>query len=129
MKYPLKTNGAIGWTELCTTNPDKAKEFYGKLFGWKFETMKDTPSGPYHVATAGDITFGGIMKLPKDYEKMPPCWGSYVTVANVDETAKKVVELGGKVVMQPTDIPGVGRFITLVDPQGAYIMAITYVKE
>jgi predicted enzyme related to lactoylglutathione lyase len=57
---------------------------------------------------------------------MPPNWGSYVTVADVDATARTAVELGGKVVHGPQDIPGVGRMAVIVDPQGAALSVICY---
>lgn len=127
MKDPFKTNGAVSWTELCTNEPEKAKKFYGDLFGWKYEEMPmPTGEGTYNVITAGGITFGGIMKTPEKYKEMPPMWGSYVTVEDVEKTAKKVVELGGKILTPPTDIPGTGSFICIQDPTGAIIMAITY---
>jgi hypothetical protein len=53
-------------------------------------------------------------------------WGAYVTVADVDATAKTAEKLGGKLLMPPTDIPKVGRFCVIQDPQGAVINAITY---
>jgi predicted enzyme related to lactoylglutathione lyase len=56
-------------------------------------------------------------------------WGAYVTVDNVDTTAKAAVQLGGKLLMPPTDIPDVGRFCVIRDPQGAVISAITYLNR
>jgi len=58
----------------------------------------------------------------------PVAWTSYVTVDNVDETAKLAESLGGKICVPPTDIPEVGRFAVLADPQGAVIAAITHLK-
>ena len=55
-----------------------------------------------------------------------PTWVPYVTVADVDALVKKVVSLGGKVHMPPTDIPTVGRFAVIKDPQGATLNVITY---
>ena len=127
MKNPFTTHGAISWNELCTTDTKGAKDFYGELFGWKYEET-EMPSGEtYNTITAGDIMFGGIMKLPKGAEKMPPAWGCYITCDDVDATAKQVEKLGGKILMPPTDIPETGRFICFSDPQGAVIMAITYI--
>ena len=51
----------------------------------------------------------------------------YVTVDDIDATVAKVKELGGNVIVPPTDIPKVGRFSVFADPQGAVISAITYV--
>lgn len=55
-----------------------------------------------------------------------PQWGIYITVDDVDATARKAEELGGKVLMPPTDIPNVGRFAALMDPQGVMFSVITY---
>ncbi|HEX6363398.1 MAG TPA: VOC family protein, partial [Albitalea sp.] len=120
-----KTHGAFSWSELLTTDPAAASEFYGSLFGWKIETM-DMGQGPYHVVKAGDTSIGGIMKIPAESGPMPPNWCPYVTVSDVDATAKKCASLGGKVLMPPTDIPTVGRFAVIQDPQGAVLNVITY---
>ncbi len=119
-----KTAGAFSWTELMTSDPDAAAAFYGPLFGWRFETMN--MGMPYQVIKAGDTSVGGIMGRPPGAEDMPPMWGGYVTVADADATAKRCAELGGKVLHGPDDIPSVGRFVVLQDPQGAVINAIAY---
>jgi predicted enzyme related to lactoylglutathione lyase len=120
-----KTAGAFSWTELMTPDPQAAQAFYGPLFGWKFDTM-DMGTGPYHVAKVGETAIGGIMKTPPDAQGMPPMWGAYVTVADADATAAKCRELGGKVLAGPMDVPTVGRFVVMADPQGASIMAMQY---
>jgi uncharacterized protein len=122
---PYQTPGAFSWSELMTSDPKKATEFYGTLFGWKVEVM-DMGTGPYHVVKAGDAPVGGIMGMPPGAPAMPPMWTPYVTVANVDETAGKCKALGGRVVAGPMDIPTVGRFAAIQDPQGAVINIIAY---
>ena len=124
---PFQTPGAVSWTELMTTNPAAATEFYGQLFGWKFETMN--MGTPYSVLKVGESAIGGVMGMPPGAPPgMPPAWVTYVTVADVDALAVKVTELGGKVMMPPTDIPTVGRFAVIQDPQGAVINMISYLK-
>ena len=120
-----KTVGAFSWTELTTKNPKAATEFYGTLFGWKFETM-NMGQGDYHVVKAGDTSVGGIMSTPPQAQGMPPAWGCYVTVANADAAAEKCKSLGGKLLVGPMDIPTVGRFAVLQDPQGAVFNVIAY---
>ena len=120
-----KTHGAFSWSELMTSDPQAAGAFYGQLFGWTTQDM-DMGTGPYHVVKVGDTSVGGIMGMPPGGDKMPPMWGCYVTVDAVDRTAARCVELGGKVVMPPTDIPTVGRMAVLQDPQGAVISVMTY---
>ncbi len=120
-----KTHGAFSWNELMTTDVEAAKKFYGELFSWE---LKETPMGgmSYTLISAEGTEIGGIMAMPPGSENMPSAWGAYVTVSDVDATAKKVEELGGKVIIPPQDIPDVGRFCLIQDPQGAFISAITY---
>lgn len=120
-----QTPGAFSWCELMTSDAGKATEFYGALFGWTMETM-DMGQGPYHIIKAGGTSVGGIMKTPPDAGPMPPMWGCYVTVADTDATVKKCQALGGKLLVGPMDIPNVGRFAVLQDPQGAVFNAIAY---
>ena len=122
----FQTPGAFSWCELMTTNAGAATEFYAQLFGWKLEAMN--MGMPYHVVKVGDAAIGGIMGMrPGAPPGMPPTWVPYVTVADVDALVKTVVSLGGKVLMPPADIPSVGRFAVIADPQGAAINVITYV--
>jgi predicted enzyme related to lactoylglutathione lyase len=124
MEEQFKKHGVFSWCELMTTNPDAAKDFYTKLFGWTTEEMNMMPGMTYTVVKVDGKGIGGIMSLPQ--QGMPPQWGSYVTVDDVDATARTVPQLGGKVLMGPQDIPNVGRFCVIQDPQGAVISAITY---
>jgi uncharacterized protein len=125
----FKTTGAVSWTELATPDPEAAKAFYGKLFGWTFQTM-DMGSGPYHVIKVGaEDAIGGIMAPAPGAPPMPPMWGAYVTVADCNATAALCTQLGGKVCAGPMDIPGVGRFALLQDPQGALISAMAYAER
>lgn len=123
---PFETHGAFSWSELMTSDPKAACDFYTKVFGWKVETS-DMGSGPYHVLKVGDASVGGIMgKPPGTPGDMPPMWGCYVTVKNVDETLASVKRLGGGVLMEPMDVKGVGRMAVIRDPQGAALSVIQY---
>lgn len=121
-------HGAFSWSELMTTDVGAAKTFYGPLFGW---TFAEVPAGemPYTLIKVGDREIGGLMPTPPTAQGMPPTWGVYVTVDDVDATAARVPTLGGSVLVPPTDIPNVGRFCVLMDPQGAAITAITYTRR
>ena len=116
MKDPFKQHGAFSWFELMTTDIDGAKEFYSNLFGWATENM---PMGDmnYTIVKVGEEGLGGIMSIPTQAEGAPPNWGVYVTVEDVDATARNSEELGGKILVPPTDIPNVGRFCVMQDPQ------------
>ncbi|MFM2053943.1 MAG: hypothetical protein RL456_1980 [Pseudomonadota bacterium] len=123
---PRTTHGAFSWNELMTTDPARAADFYHQLFGWSVETMA-MPQGPYRIVKVDGEPAGGIMGMPPGAPAtMRPCWGGYVTVDNVDEMAAECAALGGKVLVSPTDIAGVGRFAVLQDPQGAFFNIIDY---
>jgi uncharacterized protein len=128
MNNPFEQSGAFSWNELMTTDPAAAKEFYGKLFGWE---MKDQPMEGmiYTVLSAGGSEVGGIMGMPPSAVGMPPSWGTYVTVEDVDATASLAIKLGGKVLIEPRAIADVGRFTLIQDPQGAVISAISYMPR
>lgn len=128
---PMKTHGMFSWNELMTTDREKAKAFYGAMFGWTYADMPldemGRPGETYTEAKLGEVSVGGMMDLPPNApEGVPPFWGAYVTVDNVDESAAKCQELGGKLIYGPQDIPGVGRFAVIQDPQGAMLSIMTY---
>lgn len=115
----------FSWSELMTTDPQKASEFYGALFDWQFDTM-DMQGEDYYIALNQGEKIAGMMTLPAQAPDQSPLWGQYVTVTDIQATADKVDSLGGNVLTPPTDIPGVGAFIVFQDPQGAVLSAIQY---
>lgn len=106
--------GALCWNELNTDDPDTAARFYTGLFGWK---TKVTPE--YSEFHRGATAAGGMMKIPESWGNVPPNWLVYFAVEDPDAIATRAGELGGEVIVAPTDIPDVGRFAVLRDPQGA----------
>jgi predicted enzyme related to lactoylglutathione lyase len=105
-----------------TTDVDGAKAFYSETIGWKTMPYEDAdPSKPYTMWVAGEAPLGGVLQLAEEAKAMgaPPHWIAYTVVDDVDGTAKQAGELGGKVYVPPMDIPKVGRFSILADPQGA----------
>jgi predicted enzyme related to lactoylglutathione lyase len=121
----FKTHGAFSWSELTTTDPKAAAEFYGGLFGWSFRDMGEA-MGHYGVVNVGDKGVGGIMGHPPGAPPMPPHWGCYVTVDDCDATLAKCTALGGKVLVPAMDVPTVGRMAVIQDPQGATLSVIQY---
>jgi uncharacterized protein len=109
--------GAFCWNELYTTDPKRAGDFYSQLFDWKRETQT-MPLGEYTTFKKGDTQAAGMMQLPKDW-KVPPHWLVYFAVDDSDRTVQKARDMGAKVMRPPTDIPNIGRFAILNDPQGA----------
>ena len=121
----LFKQGAFSWAELATTDVEGAKKFYTALLGWATE-QAPVEGMSYTLAKVGEERVAGIMSNQCGDNKIIPHWGIYITVDDVDSTARKAEELGGKVLMPPTDIPNVGRFAALMDPQGVTFSIITY---
>ena len=124
----MKQQGVFSWNELATTDVAAAKKFYGELFGW---TWQDIQAGEmdYTMVKLGDREVGGMMTIPADAQGMPPAWGSYVTVNDVDASVTLAESLGGKICIPVQDIPDVGRFSVITDPQGAMLSLITYLNK
>jgi len=128
MNEKLMKHGAFSWFELMTTDVKGAKKFYSELFGW---SIKDMPMQDmtYSVVNANGDEVAGIMSMTPESSEMPPTWGVYMTVDDVEETVKKAKSLGGKVLVEPRDIPDVGRFCVIQDPQGAWFEVISYLSK
>ncbi|PYQ63223.1 MAG: hypothetical protein DMF54_17330 [Acidobacteria bacterium] len=110
--------GAFCWNELYTTDPKKAGDFYSELFGWTREPLQ-MPTGEYTIFKRGDSQAAGMMRIPKEMGPTPPHWLVYFAVDDSDRTVDKARGMGAKVGVPPTDIPNIGRFAILNDPQGA----------
>ena len=123
----MKQHGAFSWNELMTTDIDGAKSFYQKMFNWKLHDME--MDEPYTMATINDQDVAGLMPMPPGQESMPAMWGAYVTVDNIEDSLKQALELGGNVLLEPRDIPTVGRICVLADPQGAVFTIISYFEQ
>jgi len=129
MEDRFKRQGMISWHELMTGDVEGAKKFYAELLGWGFQEFPMEEGGSYWVVKVGEEEVGGIMGTPPDAAGVPPHWGLYITVDNVDATVKKAEKMGAMVLVPPMDIPKVGRFAVLQDPQGAAFAIITYLAE
>ena len=120
----MKKHGAFSWNELMTTDIEVAKSFYAQMFNWQFEGVQSDM--PYTMAKVNNQEAAGLMPMPPEASGMPPMWGAYVTVDDVEASAKQAEVLGGKILLEPRDIPDVGRFCVISDPQGAALSIITY---
>jgi predicted enzyme related to lactoylglutathione lyase len=106
--------------ELNTPDPNKAKEFYSKLFQWQLEDLPNpaVPDGAYTLIKPGEGTGGGIMRqIPGG----PLGWIAYVGVDDIRAATKKAESLGGKVMKDVTEVAGMGWFSFIRDPTGAML--------
>jgi predicted enzyme related to lactoylglutathione lyase len=123
MSATVKTHvGQVVWHDLMTTDVERAKSFYGELLGWEFEVWKPGELD-YTTITANGQQPGGIVTLDPA-AGTPSHWVGYVLVDDVDAVAERATQAGGTVQVAPTDIPEVGRYAVLADPEGAVIAAV-----
>jgi uncharacterized protein len=117
--------GSLTWTELATNDPKKAEQFYTQLFGWGAKTGGEGMNA-YTEFSANGMPGAGMMdtKVYGPNVNVPPNWMPYFRVTDVDASANKAKELGGSLRVPPTDIPNVGRFSVVQDPQGAVFAII-----
>jgi predicted enzyme related to lactoylglutathione lyase len=108
--------GRFVWRDLMAKDVGAAKKFYGDLFGWRFE---DTKRGgrPYVLARSGATPVAGIVDI-NGVAEAGPQWISYMEVADVDKSVAQVRSDGGKIFIEPRDLPA-ARVAAVADPQGA----------
>jgi predicted enzyme related to lactoylglutathione lyase len=107
--------GTFVWRENVSSDPQRAQEFYTQLFGWEIEHFQ-SGDFDYPMISSGGKTHGGFPTVP---EGTPAHWVSNVLVEDADDTIEKAKSAGGELLVGPMDIPEVGRYAVLKDPQGA----------
>jgi predicted enzyme related to lactoylglutathione lyase len=112
------TEGALCWADLSTPDPDRAKTFYGDLFGWKVAVGENDSSGYLHIVNDREM-IGGIPPTAHRDPKIPPHWLIYFQVADCKASAAKAKELGATYRLPPMFMERVGTIAVLADPQGA----------
>jgi predicted enzyme related to lactoylglutathione lyase len=123
----LDEAGALAWTELQTSDPEKAAAFYTALFPWHTQTWP----GPteYTMFMRGEVGAGGVTPTPARMKGLPPCWVTYFEVKDTDATVDKAQRNGGRLIAPVDDAPGVGRIAALADPSGARFAILQPVRR
>jgi uncharacterized protein len=112
--------GALTWNQLHTRDQDGAREFYRAVFGWTAGEFNGQA-----VFSLGDRRIAGIREMPPGTpDEVPAFWMTVFAVGDADATAAKAGELGGQVLSPASEIPEIGRFAVLADPQGAAFAVI-----
>jgi hypothetical protein len=122
--HVVQEPGTMCWNELFTNNVDAAGKFYVNTIGWVTKAIDMGPMGTYTLFNRKNDdqnNAGGMMALPPHMKGAPPHWLAYFAVTDCDASAKKAADLGAKTLLPPTDIPNIGRFSIVQDPQGAVL--------
>jgi len=113
-----ETNTLV-WNELITRNPQRATAFYSAVVGQRFAPLDESAPEGYRMISVGERVVGGLLPMQgSDWGDLPSHWMPYFAVADADATAARAQELGGAIMVDPSDLP-VGRFAVLGDPGGA----------
>lgn len=113
-------DGTPIWFELVTPDPDEAADFYAALFAWDVRASQYAEHGGYRIAHAADgDQIAGIMAPPPAMATQASTgWSVYFHTADLAGALARAAGLGARIVFGPMEIPRVGRFAKLIDPQG-----------
>ena len=116
----LSRSGKVVWHDLITDDVAAAKEFYGKLLGWRFEQL-----GKYTLVINGSKPIGGMVKLgDSGTERKSAGWIPYFSIPDIDDTAEWIMSIGGKILDGPGDMAGRGRYAMIADTLGAPLVIL-----
>lgn len=126
----MPKHGEFCWTEIVINDTESCKKFYTNVFGWEFNQSQAVEGEMEYLEynVPGGYPMGGLFKMTKEMfgeEMPPPHFMNYIAVDDVDATASKAFDLGGTIVVPPTDIPNVGRFAMIKDPTSAIFSILT----
>jgi uncharacterized protein len=145
----VNEHGSLNFNNLHTRDPERAKRFYGFVFGW--ETLPMGQAEAWRLPGYGDFleqsdpglrdrmaatgapegfedVVASLVPLPVERAETPAHWSVTFAVDNADAVAERAVELGGEIVAPPADAPWV-RTAVISDPQGATFIASQFVPE
>lgn len=111
------TPGTPCWFDLLSPDAPAAAAFYARLFGWTYD-VSGPEYGHYHMALVDNRPAAGIGQR-QEGASTPSAWTVYLAARDAAAMADRVSELGGSVVMEPTEVPGMGRMAIVQDPGGA----------
>ena len=111
--------GQISWADLTVADADSVRDFYQSVAGWSISPVEMGGYQDYCMVPPGkDAPVSGICHARGGNAGLPPVWLIYITVADLEESVRRCLELGGKLVMPPRNM-GEARYCVIQDPAGA----------
>ncbi len=112
--------GSIAWTDLTVENAEEVRDFYAAVAGWKPSPVEMGGYADFNMtAPESGEPKAGVCHARGANADLPPQWLIYIVVADVEASAERCRELGGKVLAAPKDMGGQGRYCVIQDPAGA----------
>ncbi|NJD78032.1 MAG: VOC family protein [Candidatus Methanoperedens sp.] len=123
----MANHGTIIWNELDTPDQKKCGEFYCKLIGWTKKEIDAGPMGIYTIFQQDGMDVAGMMNPTGPIDT--PRWSAYIAVDNIEDCVARVESFGGKILVEPHDIPDTGRVCMISDPAGAVICLMQLISK
>ena len=118
--------GTIGWTDLTVENAEEISTFYGEVVGWKPDPVDMGGYSDFTMnAPSTGTAIAGICHARGSNASLPAQWLVYITVVDVDQSAKRCAELGGTILVEPKSMGSHGRYCVIQDPAGAVAALFT----
>jgi uncharacterized protein len=116
------TAGHFCWVDLAATDATLAQDFYGQLLGWT-ASEEHANGGSFTRLRLSGEDVGSMYQLKRAHvdHGVQSHWTPYIRVDNVDDVARRVVALGGEVIVHPVAVSGIARIALIVDPVGAHL--------
>lgn len=118
----ITSGRAFPWHEVYAPDADASVEFYTKALGMGVENFEMEGMGTYRMLTVNGQAVAGVVSTKTlSMPNVPPHWATYFSVDDVDARIAKCKEMGATVLVEPMDVPTIGRMALISDPQGAAI--------
>lgn len=113
--------GTIGWHDLSVDDAEAVRDFYSQVVGWEPAPVDMGDYSDYAMAPPEGEAVAGVCHARGVNAELPSLWLMYVTVADADDSARKCVELGGKILAGPKNFGSEARYCVIADPAGAVL--------
>lgn len=113
---------AFPWHEVYAPDADASVDFYTKALGMGVENFEMEGMPTYRMLTVNGVAVAGVVSTKSlPMPNVPPHWAAYLSVDDVDARIAKCKEMGATIIVEPMDVPTIGRMALISDPQGAAI--------
>lgn len=111
--------GKIGWIDISVDDATGLRDFYASVVGWQPESASMGEYDDFTMTTPhGASPVAGVCHARGSNAELPRQWLIYITVADVDASARTCTEQGGKLIVEPKSMED-ARFCVIEDPAGA----------
>jgi predicted enzyme related to lactoylglutathione lyase len=124
MEVTSHTQGAFCFAELVTPDTERARRFYGELFGWKSVGVPESAGSYYTVFKIGQESVAGAIEIERNWGTLPPRWQVLFAVDDCDTRLARARALGGVNDFEPIDVPRAGRLVGIRDPANAHFVIV-----